>query len=96
MQPTRTLLLWPCSVCSHSCCVLPRLPNPLVSAAAIAAGIDLKMVQGDGGLKEKARVLQHADDWSSERLVQSCRAGARLERFPERVPSSGEVEVVIR
>ena len=30
--------------------------------AAIAAGIDLRMVQGDGGLKEKARVLQHADD----------------------------------
>ena len=30
--------------------------------AAIAAGIDLLMVQGDGGLKEKARVLQHADD----------------------------------
>ena len=30
--------------------------------AAIAAGIDLLMVQGDGGLKEKARVTQHADD----------------------------------
>lgn len=30
--------------------------------AAIAAGIDLRMVQGDGGLQEKARVLQHADD----------------------------------
>ena len=30
--------------------------------AAIAAGVDLLMVQGDGGLKEKARVLQHADD----------------------------------
>jgi len=30
--------------------------------AAKAAGINLAHVQGDGGLKEKARVLRHADD----------------------------------
>ena len=30
--------------------------------AARAAGIDPLMVQGDGGLKEKARFLNHADD----------------------------------
>ena len=30
--------------------------------AALAAGIDLLMVQGDGGLWEQARVTQHADD----------------------------------
>ena len=27
-----------------------------------AAGIDIRLVQGDGGLKEKARVTEHADD----------------------------------
>ena len=55
----------------------PLLPLPLLpqfdaatlmkaskaeNEAAIAAGIDLLMVQGDGGLHEKARVTQHADD----------------------------------
>ena len=30
--------------------------------AAMAAGIDLLMVQGDGGLNEKARIATHADD----------------------------------
>ena len=30
--------------------------------AAKAAGIDIRLVQGDGGLKEKARVTAHADD----------------------------------
>ena len=30
--------------------------------AAVAAGIDLKFVQGDGGLKGKARLMTHADD----------------------------------
>ena len=30
--------------------------------AAKAAGIDILLVQGDGGLKEKARVLTHADE----------------------------------
>jgi len=33
---------------------------------AKAHGIDLKMVQGDGGVHEKARVTLHADDHGEE------------------------------